>query len=231
MKKNLFLFTITVFLLLASCSKAEDDSTTDDSKNTISQSDIIGVWKSGDYFVSFSSNNYYIAYLSDIFIDSGNYTISENVITCQNNYLAKTTTINIKVENNNQLTCQFTYTDGEGINKTINITFDKSADSPTQSNHVIIGKSDTWKISWGNGGYSDVIGKYTTSNGGYEEILTGNLKGVKRDVYYIYLHPFIYYQRYRSEDHSHGSNTFNKDILSISKKTVTINSNGSISFQ
>lgn len=35
MKKNLFLFTITVFLLLASCSKAEDDSTTDDSKNTI----------------------------------------------------------------------------------------------------------------------------------------------------------------------------------------------------
>ena len=222
MKKiSLCLFTI-ISLFLVSCESSDSENTTN--LTTLNKSDIVGVWKSGNYFISFSSDNYYEAYLNDTFIDSGTYSLTDTTATVNNNYLSRRSIIKIS-KRNNFIKCHISYTTNESIYQYIDGTYNKSEDIPTSSNHIIIGKSDTWLTP----NFSATT--YFTSNyGGYEEVNNGDLKGIKRDMYYLYLYPYIYMQRYETKDTSHGSNTFNKDIPEILIEKITVNNNGTITF-
>jgi hypothetical protein len=219
MKKQLLFLLAFLPMVLISCSSSSDDN--NETTNSLKLSDITGVWKSGDHFISFSSDNYYQSYLNDTLIDSGTFSISGETVTCNNNYLARKTVIDIN-KNSDKMNCSISYTQSN-ITKKINGVFTKSDDTPTISNHIIIGKSDTWLTP----NFSATT-YFTTNNGGYEEVNNGALKGIKRNVYYVYLYPYIYMQRYEAKDISHGSNSFNTDIPEILIEKVSINDNGTI---
>ena len=227
MKKILLFAMIT--LLFAGCSKS--DSIDGNKENALQKSDIVGVWKSGDYFVSFSDGNYYIAYLTGTFIDSGYFKLDGTNVKCDNNYFKKSTTINIKSIKNDLMACKIDYIDGEGKAKSLDKTFTKTSETPTQSNNIVIGKSYTGTfVVQSNGARFDYITRFTDLNGGYEEVLNGVMKDVRRNLYYIYLHPLVYMQRYKYENGKYDTYPYNYDILEVSKRAVVIGNNGNVSF-
>ena len=73
MKKTLLMIQMVVFLLGFMACSSENDNTKEMERLSFTQSDIIGVWASGDFFVSFGADGFYTAFIDDHFIDSGNY--------------------------------------------------------------------------------------------------------------------------------------------------------------
>lgn len=65
-------------LMLAGCSKSDGDEPAPQYKLT--KDNIVGVWRSDDYWVSFSSDGYMSAYLSDKCIAEGDYTIDKDTV-------------------------------------------------------------------------------------------------------------------------------------------------------
>lgn len=223
-----FLLLIIGIFALVGCSKS--DSIEDNKESALQKSDIVGVWKSGDYFVSFSDGNYYIAYLTGTFIDSGYFKLDGTNVKCDNNYFKKSTIINIESLKNNLMDCKINYIDGEGKAKSLDKTFTKSSEEPAKTNHVVIGKfSSSRFFVQSNGASFDYNTNYSSANGGYEEVTSGTMKDVRRNLYYVYLHPFVYIQRYKYENGKYGTYPFNYDILEVYKRDVTIGKNGNVS--
>lgn len=68
-------------MMLAGCSKSDDEPAP---QYKLTKDNIVGVWRSGDYWVSFSSDGYNSAYFpieNDERIDEGTYTVNGDTIT------------------------------------------------------------------------------------------------------------------------------------------------------
>ena len=109
--KKLFLYILILLsiIILQSCARTEDGEPGSTSDNT--KSLIIGVWESENYVVSFGNDGFYSAYITDEFIDSGDYTQSKNIVSCQNSYFNRTTIYTIEEVSDDLLKVNIDYKD------------------------------------------------------------------------------------------------------------------------
>lgn len=193
MKKNLILILFTVTgLFLSACSGSDDtDGPSTPEVKTYSE---VGVWESGNYFLSLSSDNFLTAYVAPNFIDCGTYSRSDNnIITSTNTYYSKSTTYTIKSINDNSMSVDISYSDVHGESKTKSLILTKSAKMPpTIKENPVSGKSYTW--------YSTVFGNETFAFNSYDTGRKSGTKGSCRkypvDFFYIFFNNRIYYQQF-----------------------------------
>lgn len=186
MKKILFfaLIFLSIFVL-GSCS----DSNKDEPEVNETPS-ITGVWENGNYFVSFSSDGFYAAYIADRFIDSGNYTQSKYAVSCQNTYFNRNTTYTIKSISDTELKVDVTYTDLYGGIQNKNLTFTKSTELPASQINTLSGKSYKWNSSV----FGTVTMAYNTYNSGIKSATKGSAAKYPLKFFYIYIGEKLYYQ-------------------------------------
>lgn len=219
MKKYLLiLLTIASVFAVVACSSSSDDNTTPKQ-----ETNIVGVWANGDYFISFNKDGYYIAYLNDKFIDSGSYTESDNSVICKNNYNNNTTTYKL-LKVGSKLDAVVTYKNFEGHNVSENISFSKTTKTPSEKDNFLIGKSYSYETMY----YRTVTDKFETHNTIYHT--SNKSKSFKNVWYYIYLEPNIYYQKFTPTDKQYPSSTFmdDCDTWNVHIEKVTTDSNGNI---
>lgn len=147
-------------MMLAGCSKSDDDPTP---QYKLTKDNIVGVWRSGDYWVSFSSDGYMSAYLSDKCIAEGDYTIDGDTVkvddgTKRVRAYGKNTRFVINSISNSTLSLTATYNnmqliwDGdEGLVHllTQNYSFSKTQETPCTKSNPLVGKTcvlpmDVW---------------------------------------------------------------------------------------
>ena len=201
-RKSLQLQAIALLTLLCfgftSC--GEDVVVEEDNQNqeqpTIKYSPV-GVWESGNYFLSLSNDNFLTAYFAERFLDCGNYTINDdNIIICNNTYYARPTKYVIKSLSDKQLQVEINYVDVNGENQSKNLTFTKSDKFPVTKDNPVVGKTYTTYFS------SSTSVKITTSfityHTGSRTANGGSMAKYPLDMYYIFFNNRIYYQTFKT---------------------------------
>lgn len=188
------LFSLLVLALFAtSCGK---DSTTPDTpedptpEKTYSE---VGVWTSGNYFVSLSQDKFLTAYVAPNFIDSGTYSIdTEKKISCTNSYFSRTTEYAITKIDDKSMTLNVSYQDFSGSKKTTTLNLTKSSATPAIKENSLIGKSYRYiKTSFGN-----ITISFSSYYNGKMSSDKSNIEPYPLTLYYIYLGDKCYFQKF-----------------------------------
>lgn len=227
MRKILTLmFGVLGLFAAASCGGSDDDDTPNTPEvKTYSE---VGVWTSGNYFISLSSDNFLTAYVAPNFIDCGTYSRSDdNVITSTNTYYSKNTTYTIKSIDDKSMSVDVSYSDVHGDSKTKSLVLTKTTKSPTIKENPVSGKSYTW--------YSTVFGNETFAfnsyNNGKKSGTKGSCRNYPIDFYYIYYNNCVYFQQFNpagSQTPSIGGWNGKCGTGEISVDTVTFDRSGRI---
>jgi hypothetical protein len=218
MKQNIFLLLFLPMILFSCSSDSKEEEQEPESI------DLVGVWKSGDYFISFSEDKFYTAYLNDKFIDSGDYVISQEkkLVTCKNTYNNKTTRYDIVGCENGSLVCKATYINFEGEEVTENFSLKKSNSIPSSKEHILIGKLYRYLAA----GYGDCIMKFDTFN--TATLSTDEYRPKVQNWYYIYLDSNIYFQRFAPAGSTLNSFYANCGSGDVNIYRINVSSNGLI---
>ncbi len=72
--KKIIPFAMLMALCLSACS-SDDQQVPTIINNPIKQSEIVGVWTDGDYFMSFNPDGYYASFLPNDYLSCGTYTL------------------------------------------------------------------------------------------------------------------------------------------------------------
>lgn len=192
MKYILFIaIIISQTILLSSCTKeSEDKNEIEDIINEDKQLPITGTWSNGDYFVSFSNDGYYSAYIADAFIDSGTYERVNNEINCSNYYFQRHTIFKIKDLSDTEMTIKITYTDIWGNTNEEEKTLNKTDDAIVSENNTLAGKS----ISWLSDYFGTITMTFSSSNSGIKTASKGSAAKYPLNFFYIYIGDKLYYQ-------------------------------------
>lgn len=99
MKKFLLVLALIVPMLAFTGCGGDDepDNPNKPDEPKITTQTLAGVWENGDKFISFTVDGFYCAYLADNFIASGAYSISNDVVKCNNVYYG--TELSLSVSN------------------------------------------------------------------------------------------------------------------------------------
>lgn len=188
MKKILFL--LAMFPMMWSCSNSSNEPEPPKEEKI----DIKGVWCNGDYFVTFSSDGYYTAYLDDKFIDSGDYIYNEQDkrVTCKNFYFNKSTEIAIS-SSNDKLICNFKSTNVLGDVFSKSMSFSKTDETPQGKNNALVGKThqELYIIQ----GHGKCEWKFTSNYAATYSTI--EVKPKTRNHFYIYREPYLYTQHFK----------------------------------
>lgn len=169
-------------------------------EQTLTKEQIVGVWRSGDYWVSFAEDGFYSAFFfidERERIDDGAYTIEGDVVTVKNPEHSTKNTIKSLSSTSMTLVMEYTYPNmSPKITVTREMTFIKTDELPCKSTDALVGKSFTYDdVSEAHYGkvvtfinhipYNDriIISEYS------EPGRWGN--GIQQ--YYVYLPPLIYH--------------------------------------
>lgn len=157
MKQVLFMAMLAAGLMLAGCAK-EDSSGMETKDNTGQQAlikeQIVGVWRNGDYWVSFSEDGFMCGYISDKCIMEGDYNIDGNTVIVSDGYrliraYGKNTSFAVNSISESKLSLTATYNDltilyrgDEGLIHQItqNYSFERTQETPCIKNNPLIGK-------------------------------------------------------------------------------------------
>ena len=103
---------------------------------------IVGVWRNGDYWVSFAEDGYMSAYLSDKCIAEGDYTIVKDTVKAESSMYYHFTDFIVKHITTTTLDCAVVLNafDGSFSPKVNDYTFTKTEEEPCPKNHRLIGK-------------------------------------------------------------------------------------------
>ena len=153
-------------MMLAGCSKSDDDPTP---QYKLTKDNIVGVWRSGDYWASFSSDGYMSAYLSDKCIAEGDYTVDGDTVKVDDGYqwikvFGKKTRFIINSISNSTLSLTATYNNLHNLyvgdenlehQVTQSYTFSKSQDAPCTKSNPLVGRvckipMNIWYSKWDN---------------------------------------------------------------------------------
>lgn len=187
MKKILFLLLVFPFIL-SSCGS---DSDKEDEDPIASQpKSIVGVWENENYFISFSSDGFYTAYIADRFIDSGNYTESKGVVSCENTYFNRKTIYTIKSISDTKINVDISYKDIYGDNQNKTLEFTKSAISPASQSNTLAGKAYRSSSSL----FGNVTMTFSSYNSGIKSATKGNAANYPLSFFYIYIGGKLYHQ-------------------------------------
>lgn len=215
MKKGIFLIMLTSMLFIA-CggNDSYDESDTNESPTYKIQGDnIVGVWKNGDKFISFSAEKYNSALLTNTFIDEGDYIVKGDTIYVENKYFSKTTKYVVNSLNSTTLSVTVTYKDNWNGEKTQAMQFTKSTESPCSKKHILVGKSFYAQYNTNSG--AQHWNKVFTTYNSISCTRTDIAKSTPSTFYYIYIAPKIYFYVIRSGEFyydtvRYGEVVFNK---------------------
>lgn len=217
------LFFLTVaFISFTACS-GSDDVPEPEQQAEVTYTSLTGIWCNGNYFVSFHSSGFYSTYLDNTFIDSGTYTIDENVVTCYNGYFQRNTTFTISTKTDSQLSADITYTNNNGTTRNTSMTFTKSDTTPASRDDELTGKSYTWSSD----PFEDVTLSFSTYNSGFKSSSRNDI--VPLIFFYIYIDSKSYYQIIYHSSQTTPVEGWNTDYNTVKCMQYTFDSNGEIS--
>lgn len=225
MKQKIFFLMLIIasVFTLGSCSSDDDEKSKEPQTKSYTE---VGVWQSGNYFISFSSDHFLTAYVAPGFMDCGAYSRSDDVITSSNTYFAKTTTYNIKSIDDKSMTVNITYTDIAGESKTTSLTLTKSSKVPEGKDNPLIGKSYSYQSTHGI-----TTMAFNTYNTGLMTSTWKIFAPYPLTVFYVYFENCVYFQEFKPSGrqmpsmNGWGNRADNGEIM-VSK--VTFGSDGSI---
>lgn len=206
MKKTLLMIQIAVCLFgFMACSSSDDDNNIQEMEQVaIKQSDLIGVWISGDYFVSFGADGFYSAFLDDHFIDSGKYAIEadrNNEIVTYNIFTKQNTEYHVTSIKENSFVAEITYRQLNGQSYTKTILFTKSNKNVAKERNGLIGAS--WNgTKHINGIEINYNARITTYNFGSLHTDYEPAKNCMLIFFYVYLDDVVYYQLFNQNENS-----------------------------
>lgn len=224
-------------MLLVGCSKDSEDNGME-TKNgteqvqTLTKEQIVGVWRSGDYWVSFSEDGYMSAYLSEKRIEEGIYTIVKDTVKAETSMYYHFIDFAVSHIGNAKLSCSVTLNafDGSFSEKVNDYTFTKTDEKPCPKNHELIGKkfqyntdvvdSDSWT------GKSDTLhgfAQFNITTYFYADCFFRTEEGKRVgsfQAYYVYRPPLLYYRKLYVVGYNDSENVIN--ILRIDIKNGNI---------
>ena len=224
-------------LLLAGCSKDSEDNSME-TKNgtkqvqTLTKELIIGVWRSGDYWVSFAEDGFMCGYLSDEHIVDGHYTINSDTVKAESSmYYYFTDFIVSRIDDTN-LDCSVTLNafDGSFSKKVNDYKFTKTYETPCPKNHELIGKKFQYNTdvvdfdSWT--GKRDTLhgfAQFNITTYFYADCFFRTEEGKRVgsfQAYYVYRPPLLYYRKLYVVGYNDSENVI--DILRIDIKNGNI---------
>ncbi|MBQ9204727.1 MAG: hypothetical protein IJ155_10880 [Prevotella sp.] len=209
MKQILVLLALSA-MLVCSCSSGDDSPVEETPKYKLDANSIVGVWRSGDYWVSFSEDGFYSAFFNigdNERIDDGDYTIDGDVVTIKN--YEHTTELSLKALSSASMTFDMTYNYPLTSKKvTQEMSFSKADGIPCKADDILVGKSFSYDdVSESHGGkiitFTNILcddriilTEYSEKNSGGESM---------QWRYYVYLPPCIYHVRISSGYYPEGS--------------------------
>ena len=201
-------------MMLDGCSK--DESSEEQKRNNMEQANallkkqIVGVWRNGDYWVSFSDGGYYSAFFlidGEERIDEGSYTIDGNVITviCSGFFRQKTTCVIKDIAASSvSLTVEYVHPDdyADPSTHTVSMALTKSGDTPCEKDDGLDGKTFEYTETFSDdavyGSQTVTFTNKVISRYHLIEFTTDmpNVNGAMMgQQYYVYLPPRIYHAR------------------------------------
>lgn len=204
---RVIMLTTTILIACLSCSKPSDSELDIEETPILTDSDIIGVWRDGDNLISFSSDGYYSASLTNKHIDTGIYSLDGTVVSCYNSYNNKNTEYVIEEIKDERITCTVTFAEYESEDVTVKRTFTKTDERPASKDHFLIGKSWSYLDIY----YGRVHEEFRTHNIAYQ-YSERDEREYKNEWYYFYIEPYVYIQVFTPRDGvQRASCSFNKD--------------------
>lgn len=228
--KTRTIFFAVLATVLAACSSSDDENSEPASVHHVNKENIVGVWRNGDYFVSFSEEGFMSAYLSNTAIAEGDYTIDGDTIVAESSAFSSTKFV-VNSISSNTLNCTVTSYDLGGVRDNTRpalltevLSLTLSDASPCVKENVLVGKSFSYDTEVR---YTDKWGRQIFSGPGvttikvYDHCVIDktfyNEEGVEIGwtyAYYVYLSPYIYYFEI---DESHNYYNKSDDIINIKK--------------
>ena len=201
MKKYLLALILMVpVLAFTGCgSDDEPDNPNKPDEPKITNQILAGVWENGDIFISFTADGFYCTYLANNFIASGAYSISKDVVKCNNAYYGTELSFSVSGITAKNIKGKINYVAFDDKPTEINVNFCKSDKAPTPKENILIGKSYSSLGAYtdGSGMFDDVYSFNTSNNATITRTMKSGLKGSKtKNLNYIYLTPNIYYQQF-----------------------------------
>lgn len=191
--KKVFL-SLAVIFALVSCSNGDDNNNVEPQPIAIYSP--ISIWESGKYFLGFGADGYFVAYLDDDFIDSGNFEYDESTyrINCRNPYFNTTSVYDIISCDANSMTASVIYHKSDGTRKSKEMTFKKS--------DYGIGAINKWKLkdrSWSEQWWHDGKECFSTTtitnfNEGVRTTEQEDAKEFPLSLFYICYDNTMFYQ-------------------------------------
>lgn len=238
MKQVLFMVVIAAGMLLAGCSKDSEINemvTTGNTEQTqaLTKEQIVGVWRSSDYWVSFSENGFMSAYLSNECIAEGDFVIEKDTVKAESSELYYCTKFLIKHADMNNLECAATFYElGKKAEITKDFVFSKTDEQPCTKENELIGKSfqydmgdiriDYFKKDIAPGTAHCRVGNYFLTS---RDLIAGNIIVERIYDYYVYLPPYMYYnERTWFSILNKSKNVINIRKISIENDSLIISS-------
>ena len=222
MKKTL-LFTIAlVSAMLAGCSNDETDM---GQEQTLIKEQIVGVWRNGDYWVSFSEDGYMTAYLSDKCIASGDFFIDKDTVMAESPVFYYTTKFLVNKLDDKNLNCTIEYiemtlpeTHQHFHKKEKNFSFIKTDESPCTKENELIGRKFQYAMDVVVPDYGskrdtlageavcDIVTFFSTNH----TIWAVNQLRESGYDYYVYRPPYLYYYEMGISPYNTSKDIINK---------------------
>lgn len=249
MKQVLLMAVLAAGMLLAGCSKEESDDM--EGKQTLTKEQIVGVWRNGDYWVSFSEDGFMCGYLSERCIVEGGYEISQNQISVISDFFVGNTTVfKITSITGERIECEVKYSEIDELS--LNgvedmMSFAKSSELPTPRNSEITGKgfeyksfyilSDNFTPNSLKGQRVECLNHGDFRNDGstfrmIERLSSNGQRLPSWRIYmkdfYVYLHPNIYFIEYVNKEYNEKSFFYDLHPFEIQKMEVYFDIGGKV---
>lgn len=223
--KNISIALAMLFVIV-SCGKENTENNPNEEEEKVYSE--VGVWESGNYFISFSSDGFLTSYVASDFIDCGSYTKSaDKVITCNNLYFSHSTTYAVQSLDDEKMTVKISYQDVDGNSKSTSLTLTKSSKTPSAKESNLVGKMYTYLKS----GYGHITFQFTNYYSATKTSDKTNIAKYPLSLFYIYFNGYCYFQTFNTAERVGLIGGWNQ-ISGTGEITVykfSFNSNGSIS--
>jgi hypothetical protein len=162
--------------------------------------DMQGLWVEDDHFVIIEGNHIKV-HISPNFIDSGEFTYTNDYIKCENEYTNKTTSYHVVNLSEEQLALEVTYRDIDDNMKNALLILEKSKKTPTTPHFT--GKTITQQGKY----YGQIELEFKNE---YSALLRNSrdMQPNPINLYYIYNNGSMYMQQYSFRNDRWGSSTW-----------------------
>lgn len=215
-------------------------------ESKITKENLVGVWRSGDYFLSISADGYMAAYLSNQFLVTGDFveyhSDDEYFYVVGIFWGTEHAVFHVAKLENQQLKCTIDFSEYDGLNghytdKQKELVFEKTTETPIGRTNELVGKSFSYPSTYKNYSGKTIAGVCEGSFIDHFQIrkqTNPNEEGVVPMYYrdnYIYMPPFIYYIEFFDDmEHQPVYHETLYPPCDVIKRRIEIGSDGMVMF-